>query len=69
MTLLAKQNKYLIEAEEQTITACFVLDHKLSPEDITSRERTIITARANSVHLIERESELFPALQSIIYKL
>lgn len=27
MTLLTHQNKYLIQAEKQTFTECFVLDH------------------------------------------
>lgn len=67
MTLLTKQNKYLIQGEEQTIPECFVLDHKLSPEDISSRERTIISARAESAHLIKREIRTVPC--SSIYDL
>lgn len=69
MTPLTKQNKYLIQAEEQTIPQCFVLDQKQSPEDISSRERTIISTQADSVHLTKGKSEQLPALQSIIYKL
>lgn len=66
MTLLTKQNKYLIQLEEQTIPECFVLDHKLSPEDISSRERTIISTQADSVHLIKGKSEPLLDLQSFI---
>lgn len=68
MTLLAKHNKYLIQDKEQTIPECFVLDHKPSPEDISSRETTIISTRDDRVHLRKGKSEQFPDLQSIIYK-